>query len=43
MAMLVTQISAAVAALTWMAIEWVRSGKPSVLGFATGASPASPR
>jgi Amt family ammonium transporter len=37
MAMLVTQISPAVAALTWMAIEWVRFGKPSVLGFATGA------
>jgi Amt family ammonium transporter len=37
MAMLVTQISPAVAALTWMAIEWARFGKPSVLGFATGA------
>jgi Amt family ammonium transporter len=37
MAMLVTQISPAVAALTWMAIEWSRFGKPSVLGFATGA------
>jgi Amt family ammonium transporter len=37
MAMLVTQISPSVAALTWMAIEWVRFGKPSVLGFATGA------
>jgi Amt family ammonium transporter len=37
MAMLVTQISPAVAALTWIAIEWVRFGKPSVLGFATGA------
>ena len=37
MAMLVTQISPAVAALTWMAIEWTRFGKPSVLGFATGA------
>jgi len=37
MAMLVTQISPAVAALTWMSIEWVRFGKPSVLGFATGA------
>jgi Amt family ammonium transporter len=37
MAMLVTQISPAVAALTWMAIEWQRFGKPSVLGFATGA------
>ncbi len=37
MAMLVTQISPAVAALTWMSIEWTRFGKPSVLGFATGA------
>jgi Amt family ammonium transporter len=37
MAMLVTQISPSVAALTWMAIEWARHGKPSVLGFATGA------
>ena len=37
MAMLVTQIAPSVAALTWMAIEWVRYGKPSVLGFATGA------
>ena len=37
MAMLVTQISPSVAALTWMAIEWARFGKPSVLGFATGA------
>lgn len=24
-------------ALTWMGIEWVKHGKPSVLGFATGA------
>jgi Amt family ammonium transporter len=37
MAMLVTQISPAVASLTWMGIEWARFGKPSVLGFATGA------
>jgi len=37
MAMLVTQIAPAVAALTWMAIEWARYGKPSALGFATGA------
>jgi Amt family ammonium transporter len=37
MAMLVTQISPSVAALTWMTIEWVKYGKPSVLGFATGA------
>jgi len=37
MAMLVTQIAPAVAALAWMAIEWARYGKPSALGFATGA------
>jgi Amt family ammonium transporter len=37
MAVLVTQISASVAALTWIAIEWVKLGKPSALGFATGA------
>ena len=37
MAITVTHISASVAALTWMGIEWVKHGKPSVLGFATGA------
>ncbi len=37
MAILVTQTSASVAALTWIAIEWVKLGKPSALGFATGA------
>jgi len=37
MAISVTQISAATAAFTWMMIEWVRNGKPSVLGLATGA------
>ncbi len=37
MAAVVTQISAATAAATWMVIEWVRHGKPSVLGIATGA------
>lgn len=37
MAITVTQISASMAALTWMAIEWVKHGKPSVLGIATGA------
>ena len=36
MAVLVTQISGATAATTWMAIEWFKS-KPSVLGIATGA------
>jgi Amt family ammonium transporter len=37
MAMLVTQISTGTAALAWMFIEWVRYGKPSVLGIVTGA------
>jgi Amt family ammonium transporter len=37
MALAVTQISASAATLTWMAIEWSRHGKPSVLGAATGS------
>jgi Amt family ammonium transporter len=37
MAITVTHISASTAALTWMGIEWVKHGKPSVLGCATGA------
>ena len=37
MAVVVTQISPSVAALTWIFIEWVKNGKPSALGFATGA------
>jgi Amt family ammonium transporter len=36
MAMLVTHTSAAVGALAWMACEWIRFGKPSMLGLATG-------
>ncbi len=36
MAMLVTHTSAAVASLTWMACEWIKVGKPSVLGIVTG-------
>ncbi len=36
MAMLVTHISAATGALTWMAIEWIKYGKPSALGIVTG-------
>jgi len=36
MAMLVTHISAAAGVLTWMVIEWLRFGKPSVLGAVTG-------
>ncbi len=37
MAMLVTQIATAVAALTWMVADWVRYGTPKVLGIVTGA------
>lgn len=37
MAMAVTQIAAATAALTWMFAEWILHGKPSVLGIASGA------
>ena len=37
MAMAVTQIATAAAALSWMFIEWVKHGKPSVLGIASGA------
>ncbi|MFK7794884.1 MAG: ammonium transporter [Gammaproteobacteria bacterium] len=36
MAILVTHISAAIASLTWMTIEWIKYGKPSVLGIVTG-------
>lgn len=36
MAMLVTHMSAACGALSWMAMEWIRHGKPSVLGIVTG-------
>ena len=37
MAMAVTQIATAAAALAWMLSEWLLHGKPSVLGIATGA------
>jgi Amt family ammonium transporter len=36
MAMAVTHISAAAGSLAWMGCEWVKHGKPSVLGIATG-------
>jgi Amt family ammonium transporter len=36
MAILVTHLGAATGALMWMALEWVRYGKPSVLGIVTG-------
>jgi ammonium transporter, Amt family len=37
MAMAVTQIATAGAALAWMFAEWIRAGKPSVLGILSGA------
>ena len=37
MAMLVTQIATAAAALGWMFVEWIFKGKPSVLGICSGA------
>ena len=37
MAMLVTQIAAGGAVLSWVAIEWITKGKPSVLGAISGA------
>ena len=37
MAMAVTQIATAAAALTWMFAEWKSHGKPSALGLASGA------
>lgn len=36
MAILVTHLSAACGAATWSVIEWVKFGKPSVLGMVTG-------
>jgi Amt family ammonium transporter len=37
MAMLVTQIATAVAAFTWMLVEWSLKGKPTVVGICSGA------
>ena len=37
MAMLVTQVSTATAAIAWMFVEWAKHGKPSALGIVTGA------
>ena len=37
MAMTVTQIATAVAALTWMFVEWAMRGKATVVGICTGA------
>jgi ammonium transporter, Amt family len=37
MAMTVTQIATAMAALTWMFVEWSMRGKPTVIGICSGA------
>jgi Amt family ammonium transporter len=37
MAMLVTQIATAMAAISWSVVEWIRTGKPTAVGIATGA------
>jgi len=37
LAMTVTQVATAAAALAWMVSEWIVKGKPSVLGIASGA------
>lgn len=37
MAMLVTQVATGTAAAAWMFWEWIRSGKPTAVGLATGA------
>ncbi len=36
MALVATHMSASAGALTWMVCEWIRYGKPSVLGVVTG-------
>jgi Amt family ammonium transporter len=37
MAMMVTHISAATAALAWTVVEWIKFGRPTLVGIATGA------
>ena len=36
MAMLVTHMSAAIASIVWLTIEWIKFGKPSLVGLVTG-------
>ena len=35
-ALLVTNLAAAAAGLSWMGVDWIRKGKPSAVGFAIG-------
>src|SRR5712691_5439356 len=37
MAMLVTHMATATAGFTWMIVEWIMKGKPTVIGICTGA------
>jgi Amt family ammonium transporter len=37
MAMTVTHVAAATAAFTWMCVEWIKDGRPTLVGIATGA------
>jgi Amt family ammonium transporter len=37
MAMTVTHIAAATASLTWMFVDWIKQGKPTLVGIVTGA------
>ncbi|HVB17084.1 MAG TPA: ammonium transporter [Stellaceae bacterium] len=37
MAMTVTQIATGMAGLTWMFVEWIHRGKPTVIGICSGA------
>lgn len=37
MAMLVTHVATAAAAIAWVSVEWLKHGKPSVLGIISGA------
>ena len=37
MTVVATHLSASAAAIAWMSIEWLRNGKPSMLGIATGS------
>ena len=36
-AMITTQIATAAAILAWMVVEWIKTGKPTAVGAATGA------
>ena len=36
-ALVVTNLAAAAAALSWMAVDWIKKGKPSAIGFCIGA------